>query len=499
MYHHLCLHVLRKNLNHFVISSFKHECNSIQAALLEKCGVRSGVLSRAETEGKIQLNRTGRPVSTALPQKTESGNNSPTKGAADSTADGKGTAMSKSEDRKGTSDMKREDSRASLQKGNSTSQNALSGKASEKSGDTAVALPTVEPLSEVDVDMLAERFELDRCVHFGHFVQYFNELHAAIYVSRRKHVTLPNVPAASPFLVSSEWQKLRSSAVLQHYATQAPPPAPVPQPPTPVPQAPAAEPPVAPVAPTTAPLPPAKPLKATPAPTPAPAPAAEPKPAAQLVVDSKADAKKGIDAADFKPGDLPAPVGVEIVEPGKGMFCCGGGGARAQTKNQPEPLVLPNRADDKAAWVDPADDKGAEGSDQDSAEGKSQSADSNSGDDLPKVDRGFNTPVDRSKSKPKLSFQPRRVVREGDSAEEDVQRTGLGKKGQNEVPAERGAQRRNHFHRRDPADLAPAVRNAGLESDSGSDVGNTRPQGRARADSSGEGFSAPRAADTRWK
>ena len=128
---------------------------------------------------------------------------------------------------------------------------------------------------------------------------------------------------------------------------------------------------------------------------------------------------------------------------------------------------------------------------------------------MPKVDRGFNTPVDRTnKGKAKLTFQPRRVVREGDSPDEDIQRTGLGKKDKHDEVDDRGAQRRNHFHRREagaapvPVPVPVGASRGGLESDSqsGSDEGRGNARaGRARADSSGEAFSAPRGADTRWK
>lgn len=465
---------------------------------MEKCGIKSGVLGHAEMEGKLTFNRTGkplrtpgRPLPTPTPQHNRNGpasdvnNTHPGLNRAFSIAESKKTSDSlpKIEDKKGiSSGAKQEDSRPTMKKGAALSM-SLNGidNSVKNSRDSLPPAPVIDPLGDVDVDMLTERFELDGCVHYGHFVQYFNELHAAVQMSRRKHVTLPPqsaASAASPFLVSSEWQKLRSSAVLQHYATAPPPP------PTPAltqQQQPQTEP----------------PTPKTSKPTPA---VAEPKPATPAPADSKSMAKKGIDAADFQPGQLPPPKGVEVVEPSSGMFCCGGG-SRAKAKNAPEPLLMPDRAEDKAAWVDP--DEGGE-EQEDAGEGKSQD-DSSSGseDRMPKVDRGFNTPVDRSKaSKTKLSFQPRRVVREEESPEEDIQRSGLGKKDRHDVEVEEqqrgGAQRRNHFHRRD-ADTAGAAASTKANVSTSSSAARRRALESDSQSGSEEGFGAPRGVNSRWK
>jgi hypothetical protein len=101
----------------------------------------------------------------------------------------------------------------------------------------------VKPLSSDDIDMVSERFEIGGRVHFGHFLQFFNELvkannrtitdrdgtsdlHSPVYMtpggpfspkgsgqSLRASGSRPVVPmAASPFRSSSEWKNLKHSA-----------------------------------------------------------------------------------------------------------------------------------------------------------------------------------------------------------------------------------------------------------------------------------------------
>jgi hypothetical protein len=358
----------------------------------------------------------------------------------DTSADGKGgnakpNAAAK-DDTKGSQPTPMGSRQASrngpLVKATSSNVSALTG-ASVKSAEEASSeptkpppLPVIEPLNDADVDMLAERFELSGFVHYGQFIQYFNELHGAISLSRRKHVALPS---ATPFAISSEWQKLRASAVLQKYAAPA-----LPAPPATAPaQAPA---PVAPPA-AEASKPPAKEPKSV------PAPAAEAKPVV----------KRGIDAADYKPNELPPP-GVEVVEPASGFLCCGASRPKPSA-NRPEPL--PVGADAKTAWDDAGakdqDDQSEESQDKAPAEDKNHSDTSSEDENFPpKVDQKFNTP-DKSKSVTKLSFQPRRVTRDVDAPEENVARTGLGKPARNDSPDSdeggRPVNRRNHFHRRD--------------------------------------------------
>ena len=94
----------------------------------------------------------------------------------------------------------------------------------------------IQPLTKDDVDLVAERFEIGGRVHFGHFLQFFGELGTAASMvggplsprptngganntgnsSRsigKSGSTRPVVPlGASPFRVSSEWNKLKTSA-----------------------------------------------------------------------------------------------------------------------------------------------------------------------------------------------------------------------------------------------------------------------------------------------
>lgn len=423
--------------------------------MLEKGGVKSGILSKADQNGKITFNQTGKIIpATPVPSRASvdgmplSPNSKPVAGETPRTGAGasaKVPTVSEKKDAKGEAKSAK-DSKTPLNKANSTAFSAKSkgiaeSKLDEEDDEPQLpALPVIEPLNDVDVDLLSERFELGGYVHYGHFLAYFSELHSALSLTKRKHVTLPPPASntASPFLVSSEWENLRSSALLKQYA-HAPPP---------VPETPSSP---------TSPKVPEAP------------PAAEPKP---LTLKKPEDTKKnGRDAADYSPKELPPPKGVEVVDPPSGFACCGVGRAKPAA-SAPEPLPP---ADAKTAWVDPDEDKGGAVV---PAENKDTVFDSDSEESTgPKPDPGFNTPKDRTQSK-KLSFQPRRVTRDESQDEADVERSGLGKKDRLEPAPERNASRRNHFTRRE----------------SGGE-----PNGDENGSTSGGKFTAPRGADTRWK
>jgi hypothetical protein len=420
---------------------------------LEKCGIKSGLLARAENEGKIVFNRTGKPVlSKSVSGKgiadavadsksaKSSASASPAGRAADNKAGGPGyPAGAKNKDGKPVPALgAKQDSRSGpvVQK-SASNVSSLSSKSHLAADGTAQAesantLPVVEPLQNVDVDMLAERFDVGGVVHYGHVIQYFNELHAAVSHSRRRNVSLPPANASgapvSPFLVSSEWQKLRDSALKQYAIAPPPPPAPA-----------------APAAATVSTVPPPV------APKPAPLPSA---------------GSKKFDAADFPPGKLPPP-GVEVVEPPKGMFCCGAGAARpAPAANRPE--ALPVRLDTKDAWDDPD----AKPEAPQAAEDKGSASEQEEEQPALKMDREFNTPGKDKQLQKKLSFQPRRVTRDVDAPEENVERSGLGNKALNDShdePEERVVRHRNHFHRRDDRAAAGGSGKKASDLESGSE------------------------------
>ena len=291
------------------------------------------MLGRAESEGRIVVNRTGKPLPSPV-RKSQSVSlaDGAVSKSVSSLADSKRPAaagVKSAQEKKGTTSPASSAAKSAKEAKDSPVGRGMSSSMSQVSGLTlgttefsVPPVPVVEPLQSADVDMLSERFELGGCVHYGHVLTYFSELHSALSLSRRKHHSLPPVAAASasPFLISSEWEKLRASAVLKQYAAPVPPP-----PPTVVPVA-------------------AEPKDSKPTPTPAPPVPAETK-------------RKGFDAADYKPNELPPP-GVEVVEPSSGFLCCGGGAAKPST-NRPGPLPPVTADAKKAAWDDP-DDKGAD-------------------------------------------------------------------------------------------------------------------------------------------
>jgi hypothetical protein len=434
--------------------------------LLEKCGIKSGVLAKAEHDNRLIFNRTGRPMpalgappvtAASLAAASANATNAPAPAPAPAAPDSSMLVPARSAS---TAKLNKAPSQApgklaasmsatgttisSLGSPDQSSpdpgrQQSMGAKGLSKSlskGASGLDLPkeppVVEPLNQVDVDMLAERFDVTGMVYHRHFMQYFSELHAALSLSRRKHTVLPVAALAteeSPFMVSSEWSALKSSAVLKKYSLEPP----APKAPTPTPA----------------------PVVALPAPAPAPAP--KPTPAPLVKAESKKPAPAPpAEAKDSKPTPAPPapapapakdegqekPPGVDVVEPSKGFLCCGMGGARS-SRNQPE-VLAPPMAEEKTAWVDPSEpymEKAA------AAESEEEEEEEEEEEVIqPKADKEFSTP---GKPKQMLAFQPRKVVRQEEVGEEGASREGLGGAGAG-AGAQRGATRRNHFRRADP-------------------------------------------------
>jgi hypothetical protein len=161
LHHHLyspSSHVL-----YFVLSA---SCTA-QSALLEKCGIKSGVLGRADAEGRIVFNRTGKPMLTKQPSEKPSGTPTPSSGTStksvDAAADAKsGARPAAGKGEKGSQPTPlgpKQDSKGSplSRKG---SANNLSQKSPGKSGTstksgvtegtaTPPTPPIIEPLQEI--------------------------------------------------------------------------------------------------------------------------------------------------------------------------------------------------------------------------------------------------------------------------------------------------------------------------------------------------------------
>lgn len=394
---------------------------------MEKCGIKSGLLGNAERQGKITFNQTGKIIP-ATPMRSSmdfsgTGPLSPGKaGTGTGTVESPrtfnaprvpGAPMTSASEKKdsGRNDAKN-DAKSPLNR--ATSSGAFSTKSKgpvaeskkDENDPTAPVLPVIEPLNAVDVDLLSERFELGGFVHYGHFLAYFSELHSALSLTTRKHLHLPAPAAtatASPFLVSSEWENLRASALLRQYSHTPPP---------------------APEAPKTA--------------TPEPPVTAEPKAPA---LSSK------------KPSEKSAQE-VAVVGPSSGFLCCGVGVPKPKAD---APELLPPPAEEKTAWVDPnevkaVDPPAPEDKAQDKLGFESSDSEESTG---PTPDLGFRTPVERSAPSKKLAFQPRRVTRDASEDEADMERSGLGKKDRLEVSVpEKHASRRSHFTRRESGEPA---------------------------------------------
>ncbi len=394
--------------------------------LLEKGGIKSGILGSADRQGKINFNQTGKLIP-ATPMRASmdgsAGPLSPDKAAAGASprtfnaprvpgAPLTGASEKKDSSKNDAKSDAKDSAKAPLSKATSSaafstkSKGPTESKKDETDTTIAPALPVIEPLNAVDVDLLSERFELGGFVHYGHFLAYFSELHSALSLTTRKHLHLPapaSTATASPFLVSSEWENLRSSALLRQYSHTPPPVPETPKTPTP-------EPPVT----------------------------AEPK----------------VPSPVKKLPDKPQEVAV--VGPSNGFLCCG---VSTQKPNPDAPEVLPPpSADAKTAWVDPNEVKTiappvAEDKAQDKLAFESSDSEESTG---PTPDPGFRTPVERSVPSKKLAFQPRRVTRDASEDEADMERSGLGKQGRLEVAVpEKHASRRNHFTRRESGEPAP--------------------------------------------
>lgn len=71
----------------------------------------------------------------------------------------------------------------------------------------------IQPINMDEATFIAERFELGGFVHYGHFIQYFNEASLATVARKRNALAVPpSTVSASPFYRSSEWRNLKQTA-----------------------------------------------------------------------------------------------------------------------------------------------------------------------------------------------------------------------------------------------------------------------------------------------
>ena len=397
----------------------------------------------------------------------------------------------------------------------------------------------VEPLDSDDIDMLAERFEVGGLVHWGHFIQFFKETYATIrrHNGQGKHqlrlpATISAAQAASPFRISSEWTHLKANSLLRQSSTSSGmpfPPAPEGYQPQGIAAAGAgagarAGPPAAPTkasspsrfgrfGKTKQPIPPTTPASETvedakkdkdeegnkdESKTDIPAvPDASADSKTQGNDDDQGDKKPGSD--EKKPGDdgdkkgeesavvEEKPTGPDVVEPKKGLFCCGGIGKKSA--NAPEPLPPP------------AEEKPEEKPEPPPKPERAPSEDSDDFDYNLKVDKEFRTPIDRNvtdntgrknKRQPSnVAFKPRRSFRDGDVSEEEDDndddapaRQGLGQRDDEdmEIHKQPRASSSSRFSRRTAMDAVDS--DTGFDSSRGSRGGTGgRAGGRAGADS----------------
>jgi hypothetical protein len=73
----------------------------------------------------------------------------------------------------------------------------------------------VEPLDNDDIEFLTERFELAGFIHYGHFLDYFENTYIRFIRYQKQFKYLPEETShLSPFTYSSEWNALKASSIL---------------------------------------------------------------------------------------------------------------------------------------------------------------------------------------------------------------------------------------------------------------------------------------------
>jgi hypothetical protein len=74
----------------------------------------------------------------------------------------------------------------------------------------------VEPLDDEDIVFLVDRFEISGFIHYGNFMEFFNDLYLRWNkYSKKYHYVSDEMVGISPFRLSSEWKQLKQSSILR--------------------------------------------------------------------------------------------------------------------------------------------------------------------------------------------------------------------------------------------------------------------------------------------
>jgi hypothetical protein len=192
--------------------------------LNEVCGKFSLVLEKAVQEGLITIGGQKEKPKSLLKGGDNIDMNASAKSSemdTSTSAKGKENMNQNPSGKNGAAAMNKDGSKKALNNNiNNDVGTSLNGKPVNQSIDSALMnpspIPVVFPLDEEDIQFLIDRFEISDYVHYGHFVQLFNDTFDRWQRYSKKYVSIPDdLISSNPFRLNSEWNSLKQSSILR--------------------------------------------------------------------------------------------------------------------------------------------------------------------------------------------------------------------------------------------------------------------------------------------